>query len=146
MPRGDRTGPAGMGPMTGRAAGYCAGYNAPGAADQGTGMGYGRGGGRGMAWRRGRGGGGYAVPAYPPQAAAYGWPAAPVAAPPPAPGFAWTAPPAAAPPPAYAAGSERSALAEQVAALQNQLNWVQDRLQALSDEQGTGGEQETEEQ
>jgi hypothetical protein len=30
MPRGDRTGPAGMGPMTGRAAGYCAGYNVPG--------------------------------------------------------------------------------------------------------------------
>ena len=30
MPRGDRTGPAGMGPMTGRAAGYCAGYNMPG--------------------------------------------------------------------------------------------------------------------
>jgi hypothetical protein len=30
MPRGDRTGPAGMGPMTGRAAGYCAGYPAPG--------------------------------------------------------------------------------------------------------------------
>ena len=30
MPRGDGTGPAGMGPMTGRAAGYCAGYNMPG--------------------------------------------------------------------------------------------------------------------
>jgi hypothetical protein len=30
MPRGDRTGPAGMGPMTGRAAGYCAGYGMPG--------------------------------------------------------------------------------------------------------------------
>jgi len=30
MPRGDRTGPAGMGPMTGRAAGYCAGYPMPG--------------------------------------------------------------------------------------------------------------------
>jgi hypothetical protein len=30
MPRGDGTGPAGMGPMTGRAAGYCAGYNVPG--------------------------------------------------------------------------------------------------------------------
>jgi hypothetical protein len=30
MPRGDRTGPAGMGPMTGRAAGYCAGYDMPG--------------------------------------------------------------------------------------------------------------------
>ena len=26
MPGGDGTGPAGMGPMTGRAAGYCAGY------------------------------------------------------------------------------------------------------------------------
>ena len=30
MPRGDRTGPAGMGPMTGRGAGYCAGYPMPG--------------------------------------------------------------------------------------------------------------------
>ena len=30
MPRGDRTGPLGMGPMTGRAAGYCAGYPVPG--------------------------------------------------------------------------------------------------------------------
>jgi hypothetical protein len=27
---GDGTGPAGMGPMTGRAAGYCAGYLVPG--------------------------------------------------------------------------------------------------------------------
>ena len=30
MPRGDGTGPSGMGPMTGRAAGYCAGYSVPG--------------------------------------------------------------------------------------------------------------------
>ncbi|MFZ2147487.1 MAG: DUF5320 domain-containing protein [Sedimentisphaerales bacterium] len=30
MPLGDGTGPAGMGPMTGRAAGYCAGYPVPG--------------------------------------------------------------------------------------------------------------------
>ena len=30
MPRGDRTGPAGMGPMTGRAAGFCAGFPVPG--------------------------------------------------------------------------------------------------------------------
>jgi hypothetical protein len=30
MPGGDGTGPAGMGPMTGRAAGYCAGYGVPG--------------------------------------------------------------------------------------------------------------------
>jgi len=30
MPGGDRTGPIGAGPMTGRGAGYCAGYNMPG--------------------------------------------------------------------------------------------------------------------
>lgn len=30
MPRGDQTGPMGLGPMTGRAAGLCAGYTAPG--------------------------------------------------------------------------------------------------------------------
>lgn len=30
MPRGDRTGPAGLGPITGRAAGFCAGYSVPG--------------------------------------------------------------------------------------------------------------------
>ncbi|MGB6837179.1 MAG: DUF5320 domain-containing protein [Dehalococcoidia bacterium] len=30
MPRGDRTGPVGLGPMTGRAAGYCGGYGMPG--------------------------------------------------------------------------------------------------------------------
>lgn len=32
MPRGDGTGPAGLGPMTGRAAGYCADYPAYGGA------------------------------------------------------------------------------------------------------------------
>ncbi|NMC53320.1 MAG: DUF5320 domain-containing protein [Chloroflexi bacterium] len=30
MPRGDRTGPAGLGPMTGRRAGYCAGLHGAG--------------------------------------------------------------------------------------------------------------------
>lgn len=30
MPRGDHTGPMGAGPMTGRRAGYCAGYGKPG--------------------------------------------------------------------------------------------------------------------
>ena len=30
MPSGDGTGPAGLGPMTGRAAGFCAGYPVPG--------------------------------------------------------------------------------------------------------------------
>ncbi len=77
MPAGDRTGPAGQGPMTGRGAGFCAGSNAPGYANRsgiggflsrfrplgffgrgrvpmmGFGRGFGRGGGRGF----GRGGG-----------------------------------------------------------------------------------------
>jgi len=55
MPGGDRTGPMGMGPMTGRGAGYCAGYGAPGYANPGPGRGFGRG--RGF-WGRGFGGGG----------------------------------------------------------------------------------------
>lgn len=40
MPAGDRTGPRGMGPLTGRAAGYCAGYPAPGYADLIPGRGF----------------------------------------------------------------------------------------------------------
>ncbi len=39
MPRGDRTGPSGYGPMTGRAAGFCAGYSIPGYANFGVGRG-----------------------------------------------------------------------------------------------------------
>ncbi len=56
MPGGDRTGPRGMGPMTGRRAGYCAGYDAPGFANPLPGRGYGLGWGRG--WFGGWGGGG----------------------------------------------------------------------------------------
>jgi len=60
MPGGDRTGPMGLGPMTGRAAGYCAGFGVPGTANSLPGRGYGGGfwgGGRGLGWGRGRGGG-----------------------------------------------------------------------------------------
>ena len=80
MPGGDRTGPMGYGPMTGRGAGYCAGFNTPGymnpmpgrGAMRGNwqGAGFGRGGGRGRrnwyyatgmpGWARA----GYGVPAY----------------------------------------------------------------------------------
>jgi len=49
MPRGDRTGPAGMGPMTGRGAGYCAGYPTPGYMNP-----YGGRFGGGLGWGRGR--------------------------------------------------------------------------------------------
>ncbi|MGI6128617.1 MAG: DUF5320 domain-containing protein [bacterium] len=48
MPYGDGTGPAGMGPLTGRRMGFCAGNVAPGYANPmrpcGWGMGFGRGG------------------------------------------------------------------------------------------------------
>jgi len=57
MPWGDGTGPLGLGPKTGRAAGYCAGYPVPGYMNPVPGRGFwgrgrgwfGRGGGRG--WR-----------------------------------------------------------------------------------------------
>ncbi len=63
MPAGDRTGPLGLGPMTGRAAGYCAGYPVPGYMNPIPGRGWfgvGRGGypwggGRGRVWGGGRG-------------------------------------------------------------------------------------------
>ncbi len=48
MPGGDRTGPRGMGSMTGRGAGYCAGYNVPGYTNPVSGRGF---------WGAGRGGG-----------------------------------------------------------------------------------------
>ena len=56
MPRGDRTGPTGAGPTTGRAAGYCKGFAAPGSASFGGGRGRGMGGGRGFGRGFGRGG------------------------------------------------------------------------------------------
>ncbi len=59
MPAGDGTGPRGMGPLTGRGAGYCAGYDAPAYAGPMPGRGFGMGRGRGLArgggWGRGRG-------------------------------------------------------------------------------------------
>ena len=95
MPRGDGTGPMGMGPMTGRAAGFCAGYGMPGymnpvpgrgmgaaygyayrpawAAGYGAvprfGWGIGRGRGLGLGWGRGRGRGRAMMGFYP----GYGW-------------------------------------------------------------------------
>jgi len=49
MPWGDRTGPLGLGPMTGRGLGYCAGFSTPGYT-KGPGLGFGRGFGRGFRW------------------------------------------------------------------------------------------------
>lgn len=53
MPRGDRTGPAGMGPMTGRKSGFCTGAAAPGYANPANfAGGFGCGSGRGRGYRR----------------------------------------------------------------------------------------------
>ena len=81
MPAGDGTGPAGMGPMTGRGAGYCGSYGMPGYANPAAPR-------LGLGWRRGRGGGwgrgrryfGYAPAWGAPPAAGYGY--GPYAAPP----------------------------------------------------------------
>jgi len=63
MPFGNGMGPAGMGPMSGRGAGFCAGYGVPGYLNHwsglgapGAGLGFGRGRGRGhrnMYWATG---------------------------------------------------------------------------------------------
>ena len=55
MPRGDGTGPMGMGPLTGRGMGYCIGAGYPGNVRGGgrvfgRGFGMGRGMGRGVFW------------------------------------------------------------------------------------------------
>ena len=94
MPFGDGTGPRGMGSMTGRGAGYCAGFGGPGFANPVPGRGWF---GFGLGWRRQYGhpyprrygagipragygypyyGGGYA----PFHGRPYGYPAAPFAA------------------------------------------------------------------
>jgi hypothetical protein len=56
VPRGDGTGPMGMGAMTGRGAGYCAGFGVPGYANSVPGRDFGMGFGKGCgAMRRGFG-------------------------------------------------------------------------------------------
>lgn len=114
MPLGDRTGPAGLGPMTGRGAGYCAGYSTPGYANPvpGRGGGYGRGWGRGfgrgwgLGWRRGY-----------PYDANYGY-----------------ADPYSAYPERISPEQEASMLAEQSKALEKELEAVKKRIKELEAE------------
>ncbi len=67
MSRGDRRGPEGFGPMTGRGLGYCAGYDSPGFAKGIPRGGGGFGGGRrfGRGFRGGFQSGYYRMPAAP---------------------------------------------------------------------------------
>ena len=128
MPGGDRTGPAGLGPMTGRSAGYCAGYPVPGymnpIAGRGRGgFGLGRGGGRGRGFGRGwgRGFSGYGA-AYP---YAYGSPygyGAPYNA------TAYGGYPYA---PDLAPQQEADMLKEQVKAMQDEIKAVNDHISEL---------------
>jgi len=129
MPGGDGTGPAGMGPMTGRAAGFCAGYPVPGYANpvggRGMGMGWGRGGGWGRrnwfyatglpGWARA----GYGMPAWGVYAGgAYGYPAA-------YPGVSPAGP---------TAEQEQQALKKQSEYLQQSLDDINKRIEELEKE------------
>jgi hypothetical protein len=108
MPRGDRTGPQGYGPMTGRGVGYCAGRHGPGYVNPA--YGWGRGWGRG--WRHRHW-------------ARFGY----------GPGPAWDVPPAYGPyaqPPTRE--DEAAYLRDQADWLQEQLNAVQARLDELEQE------------
>ena len=116
MPGGDGTGPMGMGPMTGRAAGNCAGYGVPGQMNRipGRGLGMGRGGGRGFRhWY-------YATGLTRWQRAAMGWPA---------PGVSFAGSAAA---PVVTKEQQVDALKAQADVLAEQLEFVRKRIEELS--------------
>ena len=123
MPGGDGTGPMGMGPMTGRAAGYCAGYSMPGYASpiQGRGRGFGFGGGRGggRGWGRGFGRGlGRRWDAYP---YAYGDPYYPA--------YPYSA--------EITAKGEADMLRNQAKAMEEEIKAINDRISVLEKSQGS---------
>lgn len=114
MPGGDGTGPAGLGPMTGRGAGYCAGYAAPGFMAPGPGRwfgGRGRGGGR---WGRRNWFYATGLPGW--QRAAYGYPRAPYGTP-------------------YATGitreEELNVLKDQAQYFEDELNGIRKRIEEI---------------
>ena len=118
MPRGDRTGPSGMGPVTGRGMGYCAGFDRPGYMQPGygAGMGLGRGyRGGGFGWRHM-----YYATGMP------GWARY---------GIAPSLPPV---PPRWTAADEATALREQAEMLQRSLEQIRQRLNELTPDAGEG--------
>ncbi len=130
MPGGDRTGPSGMGPMTGRAAGYCAGYAAPGYVNQVGGRGFG-GGGRGGRGGRGRRNQFYATGLTGWQRAGMGFPAFGGAVPP-------VAPYAAPFPPAASGEQQLDALKGQAEYLEDALAGIRKRIEELQANNETG--------
>jgi hypothetical protein len=117
MPGGDRTGPSGMGPMTGRGAGVCAGYPAPGYMNPGFGGGLWRG--RGGGW--GRRNWFYATGLTGWQRAAYGYPAYGA-------GMPYNMPYSPAPNTPYTAGFSRE---DELNALKGQAEYLEDSLEGI---------------
>ncbi len=119
MPGGDGTGPMGMGPLTGRGAGYCAGYSVPGYMNLIPGRGV-RGGGRGGGWGRGVGfGRGLGLGFRGGRGRTGWWGAVPYAA---APGY---------PPPYWAPGAMAPTPEQERDALQGQVEYLEDALEGL---------------
>jgi len=121
MPGGDGTGPGGMGPMTGRAAGYCAGYPIPGFMNPIPGRG---------SWGGGRGRGGwgrrnqfYATGLTGWQRAGYGYPASG--------GVPYGAPYAAPFAPAMTREQEVETLKGQAEYFKDALNGIKKRMEEL---------------
>jgi len=113
MPLGDGTGPAGLGPMTGRAAGYCAGYSVPGYMNPIPGRGY---------WGRGLRGG--FVPTY--GAVPYGMYGMS--------GYPGYYPYGAPVPPTITKEQELDALKSQAEYFENTLKGIQERIEELQTE------------
>jgi len=106
----------GQGPMTGRAAGFCAGYGQPGYANPVGGRGFGMGRGRGFGFGRGMGfgfGRGFRNRFFAAGAPGWGWG-----------GYAAAADPA-------TGNDEKQALKGQAEALQTELDAIRKRLEAL---------------
>jgi hypothetical protein len=121
MPAGDGTGPMGMGPMTGRAAGFCSGYDAPGWANAVPGRGYGLGWGRGGAWGgRGGWGGGWRHRNWYYATGVPGWARAGY-------GPAWGAPPAW----GYGPGVPAPDQEQETEFLRQQAEWLKQQLDAI---------------
>ena len=121
MPRGDKTGPAGIGPMTGRAAGFCAGFGMPGYATPAFGRGFGLGRGRGArGCGFGNGGRGWRIGYH--ATGAPGWQR-----------FAGNAAPFV----DFDPAREKQSLKNQADAMQNELDVIRRRLEELEKEENS---------
>jgi len=116
MPRGDGTGPLGQGPLTGRRAGYCAGYAVPGYMNPPF---------WGRHWLGGWGGRGYRHRYYATGLPFWAWARAPYA--PPA-AYAATGPYA---PPAMTPEEETEILKQEAERLRSVLSNIERRLEEL---------------